>query len=221
MTFKMPSLGQHQNRTRGGFSLIELLFTIGILAILAVVTSMGVSSMTERARSLECIMNLRALGGGIQRYAIDHQGMLPVRLKPVNNPVAQQWHREMWPSFRHEKETIDWGDARTNASKTSYKKWQFHCPADREAASATPGLSYAVNVQLTDARVARLRAKQVLLLELKDRYMTTGSVAELESLPNRHRALNHVLFADYHLEALRDSEVPTLVNTPDAWKISD
>ncbi len=204
---------------RNGFSLLELLLALGIVAILMVVTSLGVSTLSQRAKSVQCMTNLKALGMGIQQYTIDYQGRLPVRMKPVNTTVKQQWHREMWPSFRHPSETRDWGVVRTEASGNQYRQWPFHCPADVDPASLTPGLSYAMNVRLTDGRVTQLGATQILLLEMKNTYMANGSLAELPNVPGRHQGRNHVLFSDYHIEVLKAEEIPRLATHPEVWNL--
>lgn len=203
------------------FTLVELLTAIGIIAVLLVMASAGMASMRDRARAVECISNLRLLGLGIQRYTLDYQGLLPIRSKPVSGATAQQWHREVWLSLRNEGDPKDWGAARDNAAKSGYKKWPFYCPADRDPLTTLQGLSYAVNIQLTDTRSTLARGKQVLLMELKNRYMMSGRTTEISNdITRRHGASNHILFADYHLEYLKADEIPTLENAPDAWKVS-
>jgi len=70
-----------RNRTRQtGFTLIELVVVISIIAILAAVLLPTLAKARERARGIFCLNNTRQLWFGWQLYADDHQGLLPYNL---------------------------------------------------------------------------------------------------------------------------------------------
>ena len=59
------------------FTLIELLVVIAIIAILAALLLPALSAAKERARSVQCVSNLRQIGLGMKMYADDANGLYP------------------------------------------------------------------------------------------------------------------------------------------------
>jgi len=59
------------------FTLIELLATIAIIAVLAALTSMGWSSTRKLMLRTQCVQNLKSAGTAISLYTADHDGALP------------------------------------------------------------------------------------------------------------------------------------------------
>lgn len=217
---RLPVISTRNDRFRGAFSLVELLLAIGIIAILVTVSFVGFGSLTERARGVKCLANLKSLGLGFQRYAFDYQGYLPIRQRPVNSSTPHQWHREVWPAYRSASDPVDWGQARGVAQAGNYKDWTFHCPQDQDPLSTTPGLSYSGNTRLADTRIAQVTAQHILLIEVKNNYMANGSIAERVRYAKRHSGRLHILFGDYRVEALLPTEVPAFANHPEAWAVS-
>jgi prepilin-type N-terminal cleavage/methylation domain-containing protein/prepilin-type processing-associated H-X9-DG protein len=72
-----PGAAARQAGQRGGFTLVELVVVVVIVAILM---SLGLSAyiaVLDRGRGAACVSNLRQLGAGVALYAADHENQLP------------------------------------------------------------------------------------------------------------------------------------------------
>ena len=67
----------------GGFTLVELLVVIGIIALLVAMLLPALSKAQEQARRVHCMSNMRQLVIGWNMYAEDNKGML---MNADNNP---------------------------------------------------------------------------------------------------------------------------------------
>ncbi len=62
---------------RKGFTLVELLTVIGIIAVLAAILFPVFGSARAKARQSRCLSNMQQLGVAIETYVQDHGGFLP------------------------------------------------------------------------------------------------------------------------------------------------
>jgi prepilin-type N-terminal cleavage/methylation domain-containing protein/prepilin-type processing-associated H-X9-DG protein len=61
-----------------GFTLMELLIVIAVVAVLAGVGIPLARSVLGKSRQAACVNNLRSLGVGLESYLQDHQQVLPI-----------------------------------------------------------------------------------------------------------------------------------------------
>ena len=71
----------HPRRARG-FTLVELLVVIGIIALLISILLPSLNSARQAAKRVACLSNLRQQGTAIQFYANDQKSFLPPALQP-------------------------------------------------------------------------------------------------------------------------------------------
>lgn len=60
-----------------GFTLLELLVSIGVIALLASIIVPSYSIVRARANSAGCVNNLKSLGVALNLYLADHEMMMP------------------------------------------------------------------------------------------------------------------------------------------------
>ena len=72
----MPAKPHSCGRTVG-FTLVELLVVIGIIAVLVAILLPALGKARAQAQNVTCLSNLRQIGIGMHAYAADHDGRLP------------------------------------------------------------------------------------------------------------------------------------------------
>ena len=75
----------HKRPTRGGFSLIEMLVVIAIIAVLAAIAFPVFGRMRSSAQAATCTSNLRTLHQASMNYAADNGGLFPMAINPTDN----------------------------------------------------------------------------------------------------------------------------------------
>lgn len=145
---------------RLGFTLIEMLVVLGIIALLAAITFPVLAHVREKGRQSACASNLHQLGLAIEAYTQENDERHPSAT--AVSPYAGL------PSFQT---TSGWAGRiypYVNSAPV------FHCPTDPTASAAeTPPrvpVSYALNLNLADNSQAALTAPShtVLLFEVAD-----------------------------------------------------
>ena len=102
--------------SRRGFTLVELLVVIGIIAVLIGILIPVLGKARESSNRTACLANLRTIGQAMFMYAADHRDRLP------NSSPAETWNKT-----EGQDALIPFANTYVNAPKI------FHCPS-----SSTP-----------------------------------------------------------------------------------
>jgi len=62
---------------QNGFTLVELLVVIGIIALLISVLMPALTAARQQAQKTQCLSNLRSLGQAVALYQAEHKGVYP------------------------------------------------------------------------------------------------------------------------------------------------
>jgi prepilin-type N-terminal cleavage/methylation domain len=141
---------------RSAFTLIELLTVIAIIGILAAILIPTVGRVRSKARTAQCVSNLRQIGLACLLYADDHKGLLPVHGGSSLTPTSEKnwnWNRKITPYMG-----MDTVSARS----------RFNCPEAKDPANqneTTYNVSWFLDKAPLKGRVANLTSHIVMVAD--------------------------------------------------------
>lgn len=115
-----------RNRKRHGFTLVELLTVVAVIAVLAALLLPAVSRARENGQRASCINNLRQIGIAFNVYLLEHRDTYPAAQDPIHSDPAywlwmgRGWRMLLSPYIPGDKE----------------KPGVFFCPSDQRSSSA-------------------------------------------------------------------------------------
>src|SRR6266446_3288174 len=133
-----------------GFTLVELLVVMAIVAVLGGLGMSAFQSTQRKARAAACAQNLREIGTGLVRYVAENDGTFPtlVMARVSTSDRAPALDTELAPYI---------SDARV-----------FACPEDYKHIAAATGTSYLWNTRLNGQRLGNLSVSYMGLTAIEE-----------------------------------------------------
>lgn len=193
-----------------GFSLVELLVCIAVIAVLAGIVITVTGHAVSRSRLAQCSGNMRQWGIGIQLYANDNGGRFPQADEVTRNDNATQWQELIAPYILGEKPA-------SNVTARSMMRARFPCPGNSRG-----GIVYGGNLSLSPLLNVNAPRRMIALSQNPAKFMLmaenyTGEVwdtrpwsgssgVDYERHRSRGQDVANFLFADFHVKALSYQE---------------
>lgn len=146
------------NRAGTGFTLVEMLVVLAVVALLISITIPAVMQARESARKAQCANNLRQIGLAIHGH-LTHKGYFPREENTYSALVFLLPYldeRPLFNSLNFSQARIDWGgdgDANDTAFLTTVNV--FICPSDPLPPSAYGATNYGGNLGVGEGKFLR------------------------------------------------------------------
>jgi prepilin-type N-terminal cleavage/methylation domain-containing protein/prepilin-type processing-associated H-X9-DG protein len=132
------------SRVRGGFTMVELLVAIAVIAALAALLLPAVQSVRESARQAECVDHIKNIATAMHAFATIRRDRLPMMGVPEGHPGEfRGWPVAILAQVEQKPLLDKLADPAYDPSKDSIPV--YVCPSDPTADSRQNSLSYSAN----------------------------------------------------------------------------
>jgi prepilin-type N-terminal cleavage/methylation domain-containing protein/prepilin-type processing-associated H-X9-DG protein len=190
-----------------GFTLVELLVVIAVIAILAALVLPALSQARGRAEGISCLNNTRQLTLAWQLYADDRDGFLPYNLGMNGSPESSMRTNLNWVN---NVMTWDLSSDNTNLATITGASLGpyiggvtriFHCPSDRTLSDIQSAAgwserirSYSMNAMVGNAGAFTASGSNINNPDYKQFFKITQI----------HRPADIFIFLDEHPDSIED-----------------
>ncbi len=199
-------------RTRAGFTLLELLVAIAIVAVLAGLVVTAVRSLRAKSAQVECTSNLRQWGTALGLYMAEHDGLIPRRgqgrqkVQTIDRP--DDWFNSLPPYFN----LPPYSELAAQGRKPKPGEHSvFVCPEAKDN-GAPNFLAYAMNFYLSPWDIDQQSIQQmahpeqtVFMADGPGGYCSTVPSANENSVQARHSGRANLAFLDGHVQSYAGS----------------
>lgn len=178
-----------------GFTLVELVTVIGVVAILVMLAVPAVSGALLRGADAKCMANLKKLHAATMMYANDNDGLMPISSSNL------LWHRKIYPYVSPERTMDDWNVSNPEQVRILFAAYRCPCAA---AADNTGGkFSYGMSRYVADEKFPKLRGNLILLADGKNQTSLSPNSGDRDHGTERHSlGRDNYMFMDGHVELI-------------------
>jgi prepilin-type N-terminal cleavage/methylation domain-containing protein/prepilin-type processing-associated H-X9-DG protein len=135
-----------RSRPRHGFTLVELLVVIGIIAALIALLLPALQRAREQSKQVVCLSNMRQLAGAFLAYTQNNHGKFP---RPAVDPQPEDWIY-WFPLNDNGQNERNLNDGRIAPYLSrKFDERNYRCPSDDVSAHDWFPFSYTVNAEIT------------------------------------------------------------------------